>query len=136
MRIPSLGGLLRGGNELDLDAVDTVDAVDEEDEDEDETNLHPVLDLGDDGILGDEAVSRQVRIGVAHEARKGRVLERTHVKILRLTLKGIGTMRSMNRAISTMRRTKTCGESAWASLMTVTRSVECVHLRECSRASW
>lgn len=54
--VRSLVGLLGCGEELDLDTVDTVDAVDEENENEDETDLHPVLYLGDYRVLGDEAI--------------------------------------------------------------------------------
>lgn len=50
--------LLGSKRQLDLDAVDAVDAVDKENEDEDKRDLHPVLDLGDDGALGDEAAER------------------------------------------------------------------------------
>jgi hypothetical protein len=45
-----------GGRQLDLDAVDAVDAINEEDQDEDKGDLQPVLDLGHNGVLGDEAV--------------------------------------------------------------------------------
>lgn len=49
--------LVRGCHELELDPVDAVDAVNEEDQDEDKGDLHPVLYLGHDGALGDEAGS-------------------------------------------------------------------------------
>jgi hypothetical protein len=48
-------GVLGGGGQLDLDAVNAVDAVDEEDQDKDEGDLQPVLDLSHNGVLGDEA---------------------------------------------------------------------------------
>jgi hypothetical protein len=51
--------LLGRGHELQLDAIDSVDTIDKEDEDEYETDLHPVLNLGDDGALGDEAICSQ-----------------------------------------------------------------------------
>lgn len=43
-----------GLGQLDLHAVDAVDGVDEEDEDKDEGDFHAVLQLGDEGALGDE----------------------------------------------------------------------------------
>lgn len=105
--VRSLGGALRGGDELDLHAVDTVDAVDEEDEDEHEADLHVVLNLGDNGTLRDEAtptVSRRPK----HRAQ-GRIRRvRSHMKIFRLMLKGSGRMSSMNMPISAIRRTNTC----------------------------
>ncbi len=56
MHSPVLGAV--GGHaEFDLDAVHTVDAVNEENEDEDKRDLHPVLDLGNDRILRDEAIA-------------------------------------------------------------------------------
>lgn len=54
--VPSLLGLFGGSRELKLDAVNTVYAVNEENENEDECNLHPILYLGDNWILGDEAI--------------------------------------------------------------------------------
>jgi hypothetical protein len=65
--------LVVGGNgQLNLDPVDAVDAVDEEDEDEDKGNLHPVLDLGDDGALGDEAVGYVCQKGLEPRTGRGR----------------------------------------------------------------
>lgn len=111
--VPSLLSLFGSGGELKLDAINAIDAVNEEDENEDEGNLHPVLDLGDDGILRDEAI--HVRLAVTSvEVERGK--GGAHVKILRLTLKGSGTIRSMNSPISNMRRMKTCWRctvSAW-----------------------
>jgi hypothetical protein len=52
----SLLSLFRSGGELELDAVDTVHAVNEKNQDKDEGNLHPILNLRNDGVLGDEAV--------------------------------------------------------------------------------
>jgi hypothetical protein len=49
--------LFGGSGELELDTVDTVHAVHKEDQDKDEGNLHPILDLCDDGVLGNEAVA-------------------------------------------------------------------------------
>lgn len=72
--VRSLGGALRGGDELDLHAVDTVDAVDEEDEDEHEADLHVVLNLGDSGTLRDEAtptVSRRLEHRAQGRIRRG-----------------------------------------------------------------
>lgn len=95
--------LLRGGEELDLDAVDAIDAVDEQDKNEDECDLHPVLNLGHYRILGNETVGL-----VSYRSEGARVLARTHVKIFRFTPKGSGRMRSINSTISSIRRTKTC----------------------------
>ena len=53
--VRSLGGVLRGSDKLNLHAVDSVHAVDEQNEDEDECDFHPVLDLRDNGVLGDES---------------------------------------------------------------------------------
>jgi hypothetical protein len=39
-----------------LDAINSVDTIDKENEDEHETDLHPILNLGDDRALGDEAI--------------------------------------------------------------------------------
>lgn len=46
--------LFRGSGELELDTVDTVHAVNKEDQYKDEGNLHPILNLGDDGVLGNK----------------------------------------------------------------------------------
>jgi hypothetical protein len=43
--------LFRGSGELELDTVDTVHAVHEKDQNKDKGNLHPILNLGDDGVL-------------------------------------------------------------------------------------
>jgi len=50
----SLLSVLSGRHELNLNAVDSVDTVDEENENEDKGDLHPILDLGNDRVLGDE----------------------------------------------------------------------------------
>lgn len=102
VHIPSLGVLVSGSRELDLDTVHAVDAIDEQDQDENECDLHPVLYLGDDWILGDEAVRLTSVIIVASWALLG-----THVKILLFRVKGRGTIRSMNSAISKTSSTKT-----------------------------
>ena len=110
----------RGGDELGLHAVDAVDAVDEQNENEDETNLHPILNLGYYRVLGDETVFMvrngcSIKTGV-HFREGGGVGGGgvffcegicTYVKILRLTLKGRGMMRSMNMPISSTRRANT-----------------------------
>lgn len=44
-------------HKLDLDLVHSVDAVDEQYQDEDECDFHPVLQLGHERALGDEAVN-------------------------------------------------------------------------------
>lgn len=43
-------------HKLDLDLVHSVDAVDEQYQDEDKGYFHPVLHLGHERALGDEAV--------------------------------------------------------------------------------
>jgi hypothetical protein len=43
--------LFGGSGKFELDTVDTVHAVHKEDQDKDEGNLHPILNLGDDGIF-------------------------------------------------------------------------------------
>lgn len=53
----ALGGL----GQLNLHPVDAVDAVNEEDENEDEGNLQTVLELRDEGVLGDETVVARFR---------------------------------------------------------------------------
>lgn len=100
----SLLGLFGSGGELDLDAVDTVHAINEKNQDKDEGNLHPILNLRNDGVLGDKAVGF-----VSSKPRnKGRLnLVLTHVKILRFTLKGVGKIRSTKSAISKTRSRKT-----------------------------
>lgn len=66
--VPStLLGLFGSGGELELDTVDTVHAVNKENQNEDEGNLHPVLNLGDNGVLGNEAV-----VPVSRGATRGR----------------------------------------------------------------
>jgi hypothetical protein len=60
--VPStLLGLVGSGGELELDTVDAVHAINKENQNEDEGNLHPVLNLGDNGVLGNEAVVRVSR---------------------------------------------------------------------------
>ena len=56
VHLRSLLGLFRSGHELNLDAVDAVDRVNKEDEDEDESNLHPILNLGYYRTFRNEAI--------------------------------------------------------------------------------
>ena len=97
-------GLFGGIEKLKLNAVDAVDAVDEQNQDEDKSNLHPVLNLCDHRVLGNEAVVSSLGAAMRHVA--GCV--GTYVKILRLRLNGKGRMRSMNKAISSTSSTNTC----------------------------
>ena len=53
--IPIRATAFGGSGKLGLNPIDTVDAIDEEDEDEDESDLESILELGDKGVLGDEA---------------------------------------------------------------------------------
>lgn len=92
--------------ELDLDAVDTVDAVDEENQDEDEGDLQPVLQLRDEGVLGDEAeqdANDQFPPGTFQFRARS-----TYVNTRLLRENGIGTIRNMNSAISAIRSMNTC----------------------------
>lgn len=100
----SVLSLVGRGGELELDAVDTVHAVNEKNQDKDEGNLHPILNLRNDGVLGDKAVGF-VSLKPRDKGRPELVL--THVKILRFTLKGMGKIRSMKSAISKTRSRKT-----------------------------
>lgn len=61
----SLGRLLAGGHNLQLDAIHSIDAVNEEDEDEDECDSEPVHNLGDYGVLRDEPASAVSSDGAA-----------------------------------------------------------------------
>lgn len=102
--VPStLLSLFGSGSELELDTVDTVHAVNKENQNKDESNLHPVLNLGDNWVLGNEAVA-PVSTVLRVEGKKFVI---THVKIFRLTLKGMGKIRSMNSPISKTRSIKT-----------------------------
>lgn len=69
-----------------MDAVDAVNAIDEEDEDEDEGDLHPVLNFGDDGALGDEA-RRERQITALEEIEGG--LNGNHIRE-EFALDGVG----------------------------------------------
>lgn len=117
--VPVLGVVV-GGCELDLHAVDPINAVDEENEDEDEDDLHPVLELRDDGVLGDKPAPRQhipfiypmppISQPCAASASKAPGIGRagkTYVNSLRLTEKGSGMTSRPKTAISTIRMMNT-----------------------------
>lgn len=95
-----------------MNTVDAVDGIDKENQDKDEGNLETILELCDDGILRDEpvqgyAVSRLVSLVQRADAAV-RIGAGSYVNSFLLTVKGRGMMRTMNRAISDMRRRNTC----------------------------
>lgn len=97
--------------ELNLDTVDAVDRIDEENQDEDEGNLETILELCDDGVLGDEAIWAMLLAALACSKRADAAVwggAGSYVNSFLLTVKGRGMIRTMNRAISDMRRRKTC----------------------------
>lgn len=114
------GGNVRSGvalaslGELDLNAVDTVDGINKENQDKDEGNLETILELCDDGILRDEAVQGYAvslaALSLLFQRADAAVWigAGSYVKSFLLTVKGRGMMRTMNRAISDMRRRNTC----------------------------
>lgn len=130
---------LTGLRELDLDPIDTIDGVDEQDQDEDEGDLETVLELRNDWILRDEP-------GVGHIVSRRLMLEKpgwpapwggagSYVKSFLLTVNGRGMMRTMNRAISDMRRRKTCdGDQSAVSQLPLSRW-SLLFLPGCSRES-
>src|SRR5262249_19390740 len=92
-------------------------AIDEEDEDEDEGDLHAILDLCDDGALGYEPVEERQgpyqrtcrsESRVCLDAGRSGMGRGPHRKILLLTTKGRGRIKSTNSATSAMSRAKTC----------------------------
>lgn len=81
---------LTGLRQFNLHPIDTVDAVDEENQDEDEGDLQAVLELRDDGILGDKTVAQDFishllplagQIGLGERAREGFVDSREHLPL-------------------------------------------------------
>jgi hypothetical protein len=123
--VRSLIGLVSGSHELNLHTIDAVHAVNEKNEDEYKGDLHPILDFCHNGILRDETVQRSIARPPRSEHPE------TYVKILRLTLKGSGMIKSMNSVISRTRRTKTFSFNQQA----VDWQAQAGNIRGCSRES-
>ena len=77
-------------NEVGLHSINAVNAIDEQDQDEDKGDLHPVLDLGDNWVLGDEAVSQRTQSATSNVAWHERNLEHEGDVRKQLALEGEG----------------------------------------------